>query len=157
LHTPNSTPSGQSGARVHSRCAWSSTPAFWFSALITPLGPPAQLWQAVRAGRVQLIVSPRLLAELAGVLERDKFRPYVSLEEARQFVSEVNDLADAHEDPETIPQVTRDPKDDYLVALAKAAGTEAIVSGDADLTDQEDLDPPVLTPGEVLERLAKEG
>jgi uncharacterized protein len=106
---------------------------------------------------VQLIVSPRLLAELAGVLERDKFRPYVTLDEARQFVSEVIDLADACEDPEAIPPVTRDPKDDYLVALAKAARTEAIVSGDADLTDQEDLDPPVLTPSEVLERLAKNG
>jgi putative PIN family toxin of toxin-antitoxin system len=103
-----------------------------------------------------MIVSPRLLAELAGVLERDKFRSYVSLEEARQFVSEVTDLADAHEDPETTPGVTRDPKDDYLVALAKVTGTEAIVSGDTDLTDQEDLDPPVLTPSAVLERLAKE-
>lgn len=132
-------------------------PGVLVSALITPSGPPAQLWQAVRAGRVQLIVSPRLLAELAGVLERDKFRQYVSLDEARQFVSEVTDLANAHEDPETVPQVTRDSKDDYLWALAEAAGTEAIVSGDKDLTDQEDLDPPVLTPGEVLERLAKEG
>lgn len=86
---------------------------------------------------------------------REKFRPYVSLEEAGQFVSEVADLADAHEDPKTAPQVTRDPNDGYLVALAKAAGTEAIVSGDTGLTDQEDLDPPVLTPRAVLERLAK--
>jgi putative PIN family toxin of toxin-antitoxin system len=84
-------------------------PGVLVSALITPLGPPAQLWQAARAGRVQLIVSPRLLAELAGVLEREKFRPYVSLEEARQFVAEVTELADAHTDPEAAPKATRDP------------------------------------------------
>jgi putative PIN family toxin of toxin-antitoxin system len=114
--------------------------------------PPGSV---VRAGTVQLIVSPRLLAELAGVLEREKFRRYVSLEEARQFVSEVTDLADAHADPEVAPKATRDPDDDYLVALARAAGTEAIVSGDADLTDQSDLDPPVLTAREVLDRLAR--
>ncbi|MGH9267963.1 MAG: PIN domain-containing protein [Acidimicrobiales bacterium] len=50
-------------------------PGVLVSALITPLGPPAQLWQAVRAGRVQLIVSPRLLAELAGVLEPGEVPP----------------------------------------------------------------------------------
>lgn len=54
------------------------------------------------------------------------------------------------------PKATRDPDDDYLVVLARAAGTEAIVSGDGDLTDQSDLDPPVLTPREVLERLARD-
>jgi putative PIN family toxin of toxin-antitoxin system len=131
-------------------------PGVLVSALITPLGPPAQLWQAARAGTVQFIVSPRLLAELAGVLEREKFRRYVSLEEARQFVSEVTDLAVAHADPEAAPKATPDPDDDYLVALARAAGTEAIVSGDNDLTDQSDLDPPVLTPRQVLDRLARD-
>ena len=131
-------------------------PGVLVSALISPLGPPAQLWQAVRAGRVQLIVSPRLLAELAGVLEREKFRSYVSLEEARQFVSEVTDLADAYADLEVAPKATRDPDDDYLLALAGAAGTEAIVSGDADLTDEGGLDPPVLTPRQVLDRLASD-
>lgn len=131
-------------------------PGVLVSALISPLGPPAQLWQAVRAGRVQLIVSPRLLAELAGVLEREKFRSYVSPQEARQFVSEVADLADAHADPEVAPKATRDPDDDYLVALARAAGTEGIVSGDADLTGEGDLDPPVLTPRQVLDRLSRD-
>lgn len=35
----------------------------------------------------------------------------------------------------------RDPGDDYLVALARAAGAEAIVTGDRDLLDHEGLVP----------------
>jgi putative PIN family toxin of toxin-antitoxin system len=49
-------------------------PAVLVSALISPLGNPAVLWQAVRDERLELITSPRLLAELAGVLQRQKFR-----------------------------------------------------------------------------------
>ncbi len=58
------------------------------------------------------------------------------------------------DDPAQITPVCRDPDDDYLVALARAADVEALISGDADLTtlDLPDLD--VLTPRALLDRLA---
>jgi uncharacterized protein len=40
--------------------------------------------------------------------------------------------------------VLRDPTDDFLVALARAASAEAIVSGDADLLDHDGLEPPAI-------------
>jgi predicted nucleic acid-binding protein len=49
-------------------------------------------------------------------------------------------------DPVDAPRVVRDPDDDYVVALAKDAGAEPIVSGDRDLLDEPRLDPPVLDP-----------
>ena len=64
-------------------------PGVLVSALITPHGNPAKLWQAVVDQRLEIAVCPRLLAELAGVLERSKFRSYVTLEEAQAFVAEV--------------------------------------------------------------------
>jgi predicted nucleic acid-binding protein len=48
-------------------------------------------------------------------------------------------------DPRDPPRVLRDRGDDYLVALAKAAAAEAIVTGDRDLLDHEGLDPPALS------------
>jgi predicted nucleic acid-binding protein len=62
-------------------------PGVLVSALITPRGNPAKLWQAVVDQRLEIAVCPRLLAELAGVLERSKFRSYVTPEEARAFVA----------------------------------------------------------------------
>lgn len=42
---------------------------------------------------------------------------------------------------------------DYLVALARAAGADAIITGDRDLLDHEGLDPPALTPRQACELL----
>jgi predicted nucleic acid-binding protein len=39
------------------------------------------------------------------------------------------------EDPTEVEPVLRDPGDDYLLALARAGGAEAIITGDKDLLD----------------------
>jgi predicted nucleic acid-binding protein len=49
--------------------------------------------------------------------------------------------------------VTRDRKDDYLVAIARAERVDAIISGDRDLVDAGLADPPVWTPRELADRL----
>lgn len=54
-------------------------------------------------------------------------------------------LAVLVEDPPALPGVTADPADDYLVALARAEGADAIVSGDRHLLELERPRPPVLT------------
>jgi len=43
-----------------------------------------------------------------------------------------------------------DPKDEFLVALARVADVEALASGDPHLTELVDLDPPVATPSAWL-------
>lgn len=48
----------------------------------------------------------------------------------------------------------RDPKDDYLVALAKAAEVEAIVTGHRDLLDHVGLQLPAITTRLAGEQLA---
>jgi predicted nucleic acid-binding protein len=49
--------------------------------------------------------------------------------------------------------VTADPKDEFLVALARAANVVALVSGDPHLTDLVNRQPPVMTPAAFLNHL----
>jgi uncharacterized protein len=128
-------------------------PGVLVSAIITPAGPPAEIVRAAREGRLELIVSPHLLAELALVLAREKFRPYLSVAEAQEYVEGLARLAANVADPEVRQPVARDPGDDYLISLAEAGGASALVSGDADLLDLGGERLRVLTPRDLLQRL----
>ena len=132
-------------------------PAVLVAALITPNGNPAKLWQAVVDQRLEIATCPHLLAELAGVLERPKFRPYATAEEGRAFVAEVARRSHRVRDPSDIPRVSRDPNDDYLFALAQATAARAVVSGDRDLTDLEDPPVAVLSPAAAFHTLLAGG
>ena len=104
-----------------------------------------------------MVVSPHLLEELEDVVRRDKFRDVATLDEADAFVAAVGRRALLVPDaPQPWPAVTRDPDDDYLVALAQAAGVDALISGDAHLTELADLVPPVMRPADFLARVETE-
>lgn len=128
-------------------------PGVLVSALIAPEGNPARLWQAVVDQRLEMVACPLLLAELAGVLERPKFRRYTTSDQAKAFVAEVARRAERIPDPKDIPEVSRDRDDDYLFALAQAAGASVVVSGDQDLTGLDQPPVAVLTPARAVETL----
>jgi len=100
-------------------------------------GTPGRLIDAAVAGRIELASSAALLAELQGVLAREKF--------ARQLANRgltVDDVFDGYAAlvlivaPAVIaPTITRDPADDQVLAAALAAQVDGIVSGDAHLLD----------------------
>ena len=125
------------------------------AALISGSGPPAQLLDAARDGRVVIVASPQLFAELDRVLRREKFRRYVSLADVDKYLSALAILADLIVDqPEALrKRVCRDIDGDYLVALARVAEVDLIVSGDRDLFDLDLKDLRVVSPREVVERL----
>jgi putative PIN family toxin of toxin-antitoxin system len=123
------------------------------SAAISAAGPPRQIVTAWVDGRFELIASPALLAELRAVLARPKFRRWISAAVAREFVDGLADDALIIDDPPALEGVSPDPDDDYLIALARAAGADYLVSGDRHLLDFSDPDPPVLAAREFLERL----
>ena len=125
------------------------------SAVLSGAGPSAALVAAARDGRLSAVASRRLLIELREVLRRDRFRPYLSHEEVEEYVAEVEGLCRIVHDPRRVPEVLRDPNDDYVVALASESGAEAIVSGDLDLREADGLPVEVLTPREALVRLSQ--
>ena len=122
----------------------------------SPQAPSVLTLDAALDGRVELITSPLLLREVMMVLARPRLRKYVSAEEATRFVADLAAqttlLVDA---PGPHPAVCRDPRDDYLVALAQTNEVEAIVSGDLDLLaiDPAELAVEIITPRQFVERL----
>ncbi len=128
-------------------------PGVFVSALIAPKGTPAQLLDLLLEQRFELVVSPRLLGELTGVLLRERFRRYVTAAEVRELVGDLAAVATVLRDPPVQVAITRDPNDDYLVALAVEAQADALISGDRDLTELQDAPVPVLTPRTFLDRL----
>ncbi len=56
------------------------------------------------------------------MLLRAKFRRWLTEPEARLAVAHIAQLAEHRDDPPPEPGLTPDPKDDYLVALARATG-----------------------------------
>jgi putative PIN family toxin of toxin-antitoxin system len=127
-------------------------PGVFVSALLSNRGAPDALTRVWADGGFEVVVSPNLLAELSRVLERPHIARTVPVARVRTLVRALEAGAIALEDPNDPPAVTRDPEDDYLVALARAASAHFIVSGDRDLLEA-DVRPPVLTPRELLRLL----
>ncbi len=123
------------------------------SALISPEGVAARLVQHTANRDFELVMSPRLVRELATVTQRSRFRQYFSVEEADRLITDLWDLGLRVDDARDIPTVTRDPDDDYLVALLRTSEADVLVTGDRDLLDLELADVEVLAPREFVERL----
>lgn len=86
------------------------------------------------------MICPTLLQEVEDVAARPKIAERVPPEAAQRFVSDLRGAAQAEADPELAP-ISRDPKDDYLVALAVSVRADHLVTGDKDLLSL--ADPPI--------------
>ena len=107
----------------------------WISALITPHGPPARLIQAVFDGRVQLVFSAPLLAEVYAVIYRERIRRRIARDDRalEEFFDAMRDGAIVVPIAGTV-RLCRDPKDDLVLETAIAGGARYVVSRDEDLT-----------------------
>jgi putative PIN family toxin of toxin-antitoxin system len=123
------------------------------SAAISPAGPPRQIVTAWIDERFELIASPALLDELADVLARPKFHRFITAALVSEFIDGLATDAVIVADPAELPGVSPDPDDDYLVALARAAAADCLVSGDRHLLGLTDPCPPVLGPRQFLDLL----
>lgn len=124
------------------------------SALISQSGSaPDLVVRAAIEGEFEFVLSPKLIAELQDVLGRPRLVEAVASGRGDALVAAVRSAAMLLSDPEDPERVSPDPDDDYLIALARAARADFLVSGDAHLTNLVDPDPPVLTPRELVDRL----
>jgi uncharacterized protein len=88
------------------------------------------------------------------VLARPKFRRWVNVDAADEFVRGIQESALTIDDPPAPSGLSPDPDDDYLIALARSAEADYLVSGDGHLTGLSAAEAPVLTPREFLEHLS---
>lgn len=98
-------------------------------------GPPQQILDAWLHKRFTLVTSPYLVAELTHVLSYPKIADRIELGEAEIDAILAALLSQAEVVPGNLELrgVTRDAKDDAVVACAVEASADYIVSGDQDL------------------------
>lgn len=126
-------------------------PNVLISGLLAPAGAPARLIVRWLAGDFELIVSEQLLAELSRALAYPKLRSRITAEEAGAFVQLLRRSTTTSADPPGGPWRSRDPGDDYLLALASSKAA-VLVSGDQDLLILAP-DLPICSPSDFLKRL----
>ena len=103
-----------------------------------PAGPAGACLQAVRDGRLELIISSDVLVEVRDVLTRPKSLrkfPALTLEAVELFLDDVTSHAITLADVPKVFKLARDPMDEPYLDLAIAAGARYLVSRDNDLLD----------------------
>ena len=101
-----------------------------------------KIFDAVFAGEVTVLFPQALLDEVAiTVTGKARLRRRIPTDSLNVVISSLKVLAEAvPRIEEEIPQVTRDPKDDYLLAYAMVGEADYLVTGDKDLLVLENID-----------------
>jgi putative PIN family toxin of toxin-antitoxin system len=88
----------------------------------------------IKAGNVKILFSPELIEEFLTVAERPKFKKYFKREDLEQLV-DLFDVYGEMVDVKSRVEICRDPKDNFLLALAKDSKARYLLTGDKDLLD----------------------
>ncbi|HTF03827.1 MAG TPA: putative toxin-antitoxin system toxin component, PIN family [Bacteroidia bacterium] len=104
----------------------------WVSFLITK--DYSALDDLLSEKKVVLLFSDELLAEFIDVCQRPKLKKYFSDSDLRVLLVAIRKYAEFIEVKSTI-KVCRDPKDNFLLALAKDGKASHLITGDGDLLD----------------------
>jgi putative PIN family toxin of toxin-antitoxin system len=119
-------------------------------------GNPGKLIDAAQAGSLVLYASAPLLAELRGVLGRDKFAKHLQVRglTATQIFEGYAALTAVVVPAIIPPAIIDDPDDDAVLACAVAAKADLVVSGDPHLVKLVQYEGiPIVAPAEAVERL----
>ena len=101
------------------------------SGVFFPFGPPRQILQAWKHGKLTLVVSPQILDEYTGTLE-DLQNKYPTAD-ATDFLDLVLITSEICQ-PKSLPQpVCEDKDDEIFIACAVTSGVPIIISGDKHL------------------------
>ncbi len=114
--------------------------------------PPALIVDALLEMTFEVVVCPELIDEVGRGLSKPYFRR-LDADTSASILDSIEKVADVFKDPPDPPPLLRDPGDDYLVALARAANADAIVTGDKDLLDHPGLQPPAINARQACELL----
>jgi putative PIN family toxin of toxin-antitoxin system len=120
-------------------------------------GRPFEVLELMRSGQIEVYTSEAILEELLDVLQRSKFSQKLALlnSNAQEVVNSFISWVEVIEVGEVAKVVASDPDDDQIIACAKLANADFIISGDADILNvKDDISIPVVNAGEFLEILA---
>jgi putative PIN family toxin of toxin-antitoxin system len=104
----------------------------WISFLI---GKELQdLKHLIASEKVKIITTDQLLTEIRLVTTRNKLRKYFNQDKVSDLISLLDIIADKVK-IEKIDKISRDAKNDFLLALAKEGRANYLITGDKDLLD----------------------
>lgn len=102
------------------------------SALLSPVGPPAQLLEAWERRKFIVVACDDLIAELRDVTSRPFFQARLRVSTIELLAAGLRDLSEFCADlPHEV--VAPDAKDSFLLALAEASHADFLVTGDKEL------------------------
>jgi len=104
----------------------------WVSFLVTP--QYSKVDGLMEADQIELIFSQELLEEFVEVARRPKFRKYFSLTDLDDLLTAVQKKAKLVSVFSVI-DLCRDPKDNFLLALAKDSKSSHLLTSDKDLLE----------------------
>jgi predicted nucleic acid-binding protein len=126
------------------------------AAFAGPEGSPADdVLAAQRAGEFELVTSPRLVAELSGVLARPAFAAQSAGGRAEKYVSQLAEDALFAADVYDPPRATADRNHDFLIAVARRAGVPYVITEDRDFGGAYVRELQLLTPLEFVTALRR--
>ncbi|MEM7655411.1 MAG: putative toxin-antitoxin system toxin component, PIN family [Bacteroidota bacterium] len=102
----------------------------WISYLI--FNRLIQIDLLIETRAVRLVFSEELLQEFVGVAMRPKFRKIFSGEDIEALLELFEAFGELVEVVSEV-EVCRDPKDNFLLALAKDSGADYLITGDQDV------------------------
>jgi uncharacterized protein len=132
------------------------------SALFNPQSPPAQLLELALQGKIRLIVSPHLIAEIERVLTYPKVKKLLKKHntgpgEVGEAIAKVLKVAVWAPGDLTVEAVADDPADDMVLAAAVEGSADFIISGDHHLLDLKDYQGiKIVNPARFLELMEGE-
>jgi len=99
------------------------------SGLISEHGAPAQLLNSWADNAFTLVTSITQIMELQSVTHRSSVRPLITPAHAGRFINDLHRFATVP-DRLSVVDRSRDPNDDFLLAMAEADAVDYLVAGD---------------------------
>ena len=121
-------------------------------------GPPNEVIRLIRCKKIISYISAELELELITTLRRKKFQP--RLQQRQQTAEGLSTIARSLSECIEIAQISinqlREPKDEKILATAKAATAAYLITGDQDLLVLHPFEAiSILTPTQFLERYVR--
>ena len=126
----------------------------WISFLMS-LPTERRLKRLFLSGKIVFLFSRTLFNELETTAKRRKFRRYFEASHADdllQMLIEIVEIVDVH----SVVGICRDPKDNFLLALAKDGSADYLITGDSDLLTLEKLEKTKIVTLSAFEKMLSE-
>lgn len=120
------------------------------------IGPPHKLLRLIEKGELSLCITPLLIEELQGVLNRPLFSSLIVKYRTScdEIIAAILEMAEIYPDKKIENIVKDDPDDDKVVACALTSGAKYIITGDLHLLNLKKwLDISILTQQQFLKKI----